>query len=75
MSYDQMNFSDALLHLKAERKVCRAGWNGRGMHLIIALPENDLFLPYIQIRTVQGQLVPWSASQTDLLAEDWQLLD
>lgn len=70
-----MNFSVALLHLKASQKVCREGWNGRGMFLSIVLPENELFLPYIQIRTVQGQFAPWSASQTDLLAEDWQLLD
>ena len=26
---------------------------------------------YIYIRTVQGILVPWLASQTDMLAEDW----
>jgi len=28
-------------------------------------------LPYIYITTVQGDLVPWLASQTDLLAADW----
>ena len=28
-------------------------------------------LPYLYMRTVQGDLVPWLASQTDLLAEDW----
>ncbi len=28
-------------------------------------------LPYIYMSTVQGDLVPWLASQTDLLAEDW----
>jgi hypothetical protein len=26
---------------------------------------------YIDIRTAQGDLVPWVASQSDLLAEDW----
>lgn len=31
------------------------------------------FLPYIMMRTVQGDFVPWLASQTDLLALDWQL--
>ena len=28
-------------------------------------------LPWIAMRTVQGGLVPWLASQTDILAEDW----
>lgn len=28
-------------------------------------------LPYIMMRTVDGSIVPWLASQTDVLAEDW----
>lgn len=27
--------------------------------------------PYLVIRAVDGSIVPWLASQTDLLAEDW----
>jgi hypothetical protein len=30
---------------------------------------------HIDIKTVDGELVPWIASQSDLLAEDWVLLD
>ena len=30
---------------------------------------------HIDMRTVDGQIVPWVASQTDVLAEDWQLAD
>ena len=29
---------------------------------------------YIAIKTVQGTVVPWVASQTDLLAEDWEIV-
>lgn len=29
---------------------------------------------YIAMKTVQGTVVPWLASQTDMLAEDWQLV-
>lgn len=29
-------------------------------------------LPYIFMSTAQGDLVPWLASQTDILATDWQ---
>lgn len=31
--------------------------------------------PYLIIKTVQGSIVPWLASQTDLLAEDWFVVD
>jgi hypothetical protein len=31
-------------------------------------------LPYIFITTVQGNRVPWLASQTDLLAKDWYIV-
>ena len=27
--------------------------------------------PHIDMKTAQGQCVPWLASQTDMLAEDW----
>jgi Protein of unknown function (DUF2829) len=32
------------------------------------------FLPYIMMKTVDGSFVPWLASQTDMLAEDWQVV-
>lgn len=31
------------------------------------------FLPYIMMRTADGSFVPWLCSQTDLLAEDWEV--
>jgi hypothetical protein len=30
-------------------------------------------LPYIYITTVKGERVPWLASQTDMLADDWRI--
>ncbi len=30
---------------------------------------------HIDMKTANGQIVPWLASQTDLLAEDWQIVD
>ncbi len=37
------------------------------------IPEGTVcrFLPYIIVRTVDGAFVPWQASQTDVMAEDW----
>lgn len=31
--------------------------------------------PHIDMRTADGQIVPWLASQADMLAEDWVLVD
>lgn len=69
-----MNFGEALVALKAGKTVMRNGWNGRGQYLRLQVPDthSKMTLPYIYIRTVQGDLVPWLASQTDVLAEDWQ---
>jgi hypothetical protein len=30
---------------------------------------------YIAMKTAQGNVVPWLASQTDVLAEDWVILE
>jgi hypothetical protein len=33
------------------------------------------FLPYLIMKTAGGEFVPWLASQTDVLSEDWRSLD
>ncbi len=57
-------------------EVSRLGWNGPGQFLRMQLPDDEskMTLPYIYIRTVQGDMVPWLASQTDLLAQDWYIV-
>ncbi len=37
------------------------------------LPEGQVckFRPYLMMKTAQDDFVPWVASQTDILAEDW----
>lgn len=32
------------------------------------------FAPYVTLRSADGSFVPWQASQTDLLATDWELV-
>ncbi len=41
------------------------------------LPEGSVckFLPYLMMKTAQGDFVPWLASQTDVLAEDWSAVE
>lgn len=66
-------FEEALVNLKGGLSVARYGWNGANQFLTVQRPDehSKMTLPYIYITTVQGDLVPWLASQTDLLAEDW----
>lgn len=70
------NFGEALQFLKAGRQVSRVGWNGKNMWLKLQTPDanSKMTLPYIYMYTAQGDLVPWLASQTDVLAEDWGTL-
>lgn len=56
-------------------KVRRTGWNGKGMHLELQVPDahSKMTLPYVYMFTATQDLVPWLCSQTDLLATDWEL--
>lgn len=87
-----MDFGEAIRSLKAGNRVARAGWNGKGMFLVLVpgsqgltvdegrplakagIPIGTVFnyLPHIDMWTAQGNFVPWLASQTDVLADDWQ---
>lgn len=66
-------FETALDWMKQGMRVTRTGWNGAGQWIALQRPDerSKMTLPYFYIRTVQGDLVPWLASQTDLLANDW----
>ena len=74
-----MNFSRALEALKKEGdgiKIQREGWNGKGMWVALQIPDanSKMTLPYLYMKTADNQLVPWLISQTDALAEDWNIL-
>ena len=78
-----MTFGLAVEALKKNYRVCRGGWNGKGMWLRIVIPGGDnkefdlgmANLPYIEMKTADNKLVPWLASQTDVLAEDWMIAE
>ncbi len=65
----------AVQQMENGQRVTRAGWNGPDQYLEMQTPDENskMTLPYIYIRTVQGDLVPWLTSQTDLLAMDWEI--
>lgn len=58
-------------------KVTRPGWNGKGMWLALQIPDanSKMTLPYIYMKTADNNLVPWLASQTDILAMDWVIYE
>lgn len=86
-----MNFGLAIEAAKQGKKVARAGWNGKGMFLYYvpaaAYPpstevakkafggENVPYGAYVAMKTAQGNVVPWLASQTDMLADDWYIVE
>ncbi len=72
-----MNFESGLSKLKGGLKIARNGWNGRGMWIALQLPDttSKMTLPYIYMKTVNDDLVPWLASQTDIMSEDWMIVE
>lgn len=68
-----MDFGQALVELKKGSWLARAGWNGKGMWIALGSPaQYPMTRPYLYMRTVDAHYVPWTASQTDILAEDWE---
>jgi len=85
-----LNFGEAIAHLKSGYHVMREGWNGKGMFLTLVQGSNTLAsalkLGYgeyvgeptladtVFMKTADNKLVAWLCSQTDMLAEDWVIL-
>ena len=80
-----MNFGQAIEALKQGLRVARQGWNGKGLSLSLQVPDkhSKMTLPYIYMEYPSvpasenaplnhiNAKVPWLASQTDMLSEDW----
>ena len=84
-------FGEALRNMKLGKKVARKGWNGKGMFIFLAHScdidtladlscvadlEGELVLPSIVMKTADNRFcVGWIASQTDMFAEDWIIIN
>ena len=74
------SFGAAIEALKDGKKVARAGWNGKGMWLCLINPGNAMHLGFdmqkcIGMKTADSKTQPgWLASQADMLAEDWAVV-
>ena len=86
-----MNFGQAIEALKAGKKVAREGWNGKGQYVYLISARDlqvglrygygeyegePVFTDTLAIRTTHNQIqVGWLASQSDMLSEDWSIVD
>ncbi len=77
-----IDFGQALRELKSGSRVARQGWNGKGMWLSYVTEWNGALgaappqgfsrlRPWIGMKTADDGFVPWVASQSDILADDW----
>lgn len=85
-----LSFGLAIEAMKMGRAVAREGWNGKEMFLYY-VPANEYAVTteiarsyfgdtvpygaYIALKTMQGNVVPWLASQTDMLTDDWYIVE
>lgn len=84
-----LNIGEAIQNLRAGNAVARSGWNGKGLMLKLQVPDanSKMTLPYIYMEYPStpasdnapanhiNARVPWLASQTDILAEDWAVVE
>ena len=88
MEETTFNFGESIEQMKRGRKVARKGWNGKGQYVRIVNPYTDkaysvtehepidgTLMTYIGMKTADNGFIPWSASQADMLAEDWVFVD
>ena len=89
-SADDMTFGDALDALKQGQRVARKGWNGKDMYVFLAyeadfVTDADISAfdqlavevgDMLVMKTAQNTFQPgWLASQADMLAEDWYIVE
>jgi hypothetical protein len=83
------SFGEALHFLKKGKKVARKGWNGKNQYIelaknisyttadgdIVNCDHESIGKQAIAFVGTQGVQMGWVASQADMLAEDWYLVN
>ena len=69
------DYSWALYELKEGHKMYRRAW-GNWKFVKIQRPEGNgpMTLSYIYTNPAPGLLIPWTATQGDMMAEDWEVV-
>lgn len=83
-----LDFGDAIRALKAGLKVAREGWNGKGQYLTLGYEftykdcngwqgaqHATSGTRAIVFHGTLGEQVGWLASQSDMLSEDWKIVE
>lgn len=84
-----MDFGEALKYLKAGKKVVRSGWNGKNQYIqlatgisykstdgeIVNCEHDAIGNKAIAFVGTSGVQMGWLASQADMLAEDWKIME
>ena len=84
-----MNFGKAIVLLKEGKKLRRKGWNGKNQYIelatnisyknadgeIININHKTIGNKAIAFIGTSGTQIGWLASQSDMLSDDWELID
>ncbi len=73
-----LSFGEAVDQMKSGNKVCRKGWNGKGMFIVMttSTQSDEESMPYVTMFTASGQWQPgWNASTADIFATDWMVAE
>ena len=79
---NNLTFGLAIEAAKRGHKIARLGWNGEGIFVKLRIPDAHskmtgayLYIDTTELKTTNRHapksLIPWLASQTDMLSEDW----
>ena len=84
-----MNFGEALNAVKNGEKAKRSGWNGKDQFIelatnvsfvrpnseVVNVNHKDMGNKAIAFHSTSGIQLGWLASQSDMLSEDWEVID
>lgn len=75
----------AVNHMRHGHRMRRRGWNASNLWVSfvpagsVSIPQKFgdglNTLPFLAMKTAQDEIVPWLASHTDILADDWEMVD
>lgn len=68
------DFGGAIYALKQGKKVARNGWNGKGMYVRFVETTSSLN-KHLELKNVADTFDTWVPSVSDVLAEDWVVLE
>jgi hypothetical protein len=69
------NFSEALALLKSGQRVARTDWKDMWIELQHHNIDSGATMSYIYLKVADGRRTPWKVSQTDVLSDDWMLVE